>query len=438
MTSPWLTILVLLGCEVVNSKLRHDPERAECNQKIREKYCDWHDEPCLQCQIGPHCPVPGFRNSHGLLSPEGTLLLQRGVEDKSKSELLEQLNLKMAKKTMSSCLPILEWHSGLADIAQAWADQCALVEYSKHRSPRKISSDSATARSSAVMDSFVAIAQRVYWTRTKKANLTQETITKLLDSDIQAHDGVIEGIVPESDNQTYTWSQATHVGCGWIQFPVVKGFDNFLVCNFGKGLTSKTSCSQEVNQQSYITFYSATSKVIEDVKKCLRAVRCRSRRQLDGNCTSSVEACLKAESGFQFIPLDVFEKQSRSSNGYPFDLEVSRCKIDTILCRVNASFPCQERLSRCLQHISLNQSAQDVLGPVSGLYQCECDRDLVLSNGMRGDCSAQNDQDPYCLVKKSPCVVVSEEGIAIEVSKPLEEVNGLIHKSYRLCENNVL
>ena len=82
------------------------------------------------------------------------------------------------------------------------------------------------------------------------------------------------------------------MGCGWIQFPgnaSRDSFENFMVCNYAIGEAERTSCdanSLEKGEKanngsaSFISYYAATSQVIEDIKLCLGAIRCR-RRQLD-------------------------------------------------------------------------------------------------------------------------------------------------------------
>ena len=92
------------------------------------------------------------------------------------------------------------------------------------------------------------------------------------------------------------WGHATHVGCGWIQFPGNSSsgdFENFMVCNYAIGEAERTSCDVNslegddgaakpaANGSSFISYYAATSQVIEDIKLCLGAIRCRNRRRLD-------------------------------------------------------------------------------------------------------------------------------------------------------------
>ena len=66
-----------------------------------------------------------------------------------------------------------------------------------------------------------------------------------------------------------------------------------MVCNYAIGEAERTSCdvnslegdgadevAKPANGSSFISYYTATSQVIEDIKLCLGAIRCR-RRQLD-------------------------------------------------------------------------------------------------------------------------------------------------------------
>ena len=120
---------------------------------------------------------------------------------------------------------------------------------------------------------------------------------------MQIEDGLIDGLFTnfgtladdvEGEN-VIAWGHATHVGCGWIQFPgnssSLSDFENFMVCNYAIGEAKRSSCDDvnsleegevkgPVNGTSFISYYAATSQVIEDIKLCLGAIRCR-RRQLD-------------------------------------------------------------------------------------------------------------------------------------------------------------
>ena len=119
---------------------------------------------------------------------------------------------------------------------------------------------------------------------------------------MQIEDGLIDGLFTNFGTLTaaddiggenvIAWGHATHVGCGWIQFPgnasTGDSFENFMVCNYAIGEAEKTSCDvangleeeKAINGSSFISYYAASSQVIEDIKLCLGAIRCR-RRQLD-------------------------------------------------------------------------------------------------------------------------------------------------------------
>ena len=67
-------------------------------------------------------------------------------------------------------------------------------------------------------------------------------------------------------------------------------YENFMVCNYGVGVASKTTCDGLTNKKAVINsknetettvikYYTVTSEVIKDVKACLEAVRCRRRRR---------------------------------------------------------------------------------------------------------------------------------------------------------------
>ena len=225
-----------------------------------------------------------------------------------------------------------------------------------------------------------------------------------------------------------------------------------MVCNYGIGVPAKTTCDEELsvedsNRTPFITYYPATSEVIEDVKKCLKAVRCRHRQLSlfdddNGPCSGTVESCLKGRSGLRFIQPSQLRSIARSDDS-PIDIEASRCKIDTILCSINASFACQERIRRCLPLLDLfdddgveTTARYDRRPPIQ---ECECAEDLILSDGNRGGCGEWQEDgeeiadEPSCLVKSSPCVVLGPAGV-IEVSVPTKKLNGMVHRSFQLCK----
>ncbi len=62
-------------------------------------------------------------------------------------------------------------------------------------------------------------------------------------------------------SENLSLKDATHVGCGWIQFPIAKSkssghrFENFLVCNYGFGSKADTSCKTPNVEEKIITYY---------------------------------------------------------------------------------------------------------------------------------------------------------------------------------------
>lgn len=437
------------------------------DDKSREKYCHSADpediELCLSCYVGPSCPVPGQRGS---LNPDGLFLL-RGIADKKIQKLIvAMLNKKRLNEAWSRCVPLFKWDPDLASAAQAWADQCALVEYSSNYSGvHKLHHDPKHQRSSVLNGQLAeepGVAQTVHWARTEGFDLNGKILEDLIESDLQIEDGLVDGLItnlPHADEDTnfVAFGQATHVGCGWIQFPVSSEaedgpqlYENFMVCNYGVGLATKTTCDNmtkaEGGDGTMIKYYTVTSEVIKDVKSCLEAVRCRRRRRklfktyLIGEeeenysdpCGGDVQQCLNGRSGLKFVDATKLRSVARSNDDLPIAVEAAKCKIDTILCSLNSTLACQERLEHCLPLIDI-AGGQNVL--------CECS-DLVLSDGTRGDCSQtlpdislENMERPFCFVRQSPCVTIAdaEAGGRLELSRPYSETNGLVHYSHAIC-----
>ena len=72
--------------------------------------------------------MPGSRSSVGETN-EGMFLL-RGITDRKIQKLIvAMLNKQRLSQQWSRCVPLFSWDPALASAAQAWADQCALVEY---------------------------------------------------------------------------------------------------------------------------------------------------------------------------------------------------------------------------------------------------------------------------------------------------------------------
>ena len=235
------------------------------------------------------------------------------------------------------------------------------------------------------------IAQTIHWARTNQMGFgNKDVIDALIDSELSIEEGLIDGVFAKLGNEdeegnVLSWGEATHVGCGWIQFPHIRSqdedtsednvipeyyveenenekverelFENFMVCNYAIGVPSKTMCSKDNDSlkiesssvhKQFIKYYHASAGVIRDVKKCLQAVRCERRSKklkkmklIEGRggtklCGSNVERCLAGKSGLAFVKPSRLQDVARSADlevGI-VDLEASKCKIDTILCRL--------------------------------------------------------------------------------------------------------
>ena len=85
-------------------------------------------------KVGPHCLVPGHKRSPQF---EGDLLLREIDSKELQKKILKSLNEKrVSERAVTSCPPVFEWDNSLAEVAQQWADQCALVEYNNNSSSR--------------------------------------------------------------------------------------------------------------------------------------------------------------------------------------------------------------------------------------------------------------------------------------------------------------
>ena len=316
----------------------------------------------------------------------------------------------------------------------------------------------------------------MHWARTGDLDLNGKILEALIESDITTEDGLYDGLVtnlPKDDNTSddedtfVALGQATHVGCGWIQFPTSEAglYENFMVCNYGVGLTTRTSCDDmtkntinggggQGQQGTFIKYFTVTSEVIRDVKACLEAVRCRRRKKklfktsvlrsrqdesasTNDACSEDVQKCLNGRSGLRFVDATKLRSVARSNEDRPIDVEAAKCKIDTILCGLNTTLACKERLEHCLPLIEIEANADQVGSNVL----CECS-DLILSDGTRGDCSqdliASTDQyevgKPFCFVKQSPCVIIDpNDGGHLELSRPYANTNGLLHYTTSIC-----
>ena len=72
--------------------------------------------------------MPGHRGPVTTAN-EGMFLL-RGITDRKIQKLIVAMfNKQRLSQQWSRCVPLFSWDPALASAAQAWADQCALVEY---------------------------------------------------------------------------------------------------------------------------------------------------------------------------------------------------------------------------------------------------------------------------------------------------------------------
>ena len=110
---------------------------------------------------------------------------------------------------------------------------CASGNHSQVGDPEKLHHDSWRQRSTvleATDGSFhdePGVAQTVHWARTPGFDINGKILEELIESNVQTEDGLVDGLMtnlPFHENNAdsenlVVFGQATHVGCGWIQFP---------------------------------------------------------------------------------------------------------------------------------------------------------------------------------------------------------------------------
>ena len=213
------------------------------------------------------------------------------------------------------------------------------------------------------------------------------------------------------------------------------------------GQTTCDNVEEKAKNETSVKYFTVTSEVIKDVKACLTAVRCRRRRRKlfktfranempseNDPCSQDVKTCLSGKSGLKFVDATRLKSVARSNELRPIDVEASKCKIDTILCSLNSTRACQERLEYCLPLIDIEANEANEVGNVL----CEC-ANLVLADGTRGDCSQtildseSGELKGFCFVKQSPCVSIDPTGGRLELSRPYPEADGLLHYTHTIC-----
>ena len=72
-----------------------------------------------------------------------------------------------------SCLPPLEWDVELAEVAQVWADQCAMIIYPGGRGFPRIFHEKSSQRTTSRFQHPPGVGQNVAWALTEGVNFTQ-------------------------------------------------------------------------------------------------------------------------------------------------------------------------------------------------------------------------------------------------------------------------
>ena len=183
------------------------------------------------------------------------------------------------------------------------------------------------------------------------------------------------------------WGRTTHMGCGWIQFPVTPGskkfekiypegeFENFFVCNYGVGGNVpgepiyNVDCEEEEDndededQKDAISDISdKLEEILQDSKPeelkvmqiCLDALICLHERRdscpesSERNCINSLNN--QSDSG-EIIPAERF-----LSNPVDKRIDILQCTTDAFLCNMKNSPDCRNKIRDCFTSTHLVSS----------------------------------------------------------------------------------
>ena len=72
-----------------------------------------------------------------------------------------------------ACLPPLKWDDELAEVAQIWADQCAMIIYPGGRGFPRIFHEKSSQRTTSKFQHPPGVGQNVAWALTEGVNFTQ-------------------------------------------------------------------------------------------------------------------------------------------------------------------------------------------------------------------------------------------------------------------------
>ena len=272
--------------------------------------------------------------------------------------------------TAAACLPPLQWDSELAEVAQVWADQCALILYRGQDYP-KILHEKSSQRTTSQFGHPPGVGQNVAWALTEDVNFTQ-IIDDLWYRDITAlQPGLLDSFSLAASREPgavlvtqMLWGHTTHIGCGWLQVEVGPerwaeasypgSYENFFVCNYGVGgnvpgqpVYNHPDCGEsqttppppppEVmdlmdNTETFANFSAASRAVIGS---CLAAIQCLETSEED--CASLAELCHSKG------------RPPAEPSGLPVSRGLLECRIEEILCSGEAGGgqQCRQRFDQC-------------------------------------------------------------------------------------------
>lgn len=293
--------------------------------------------------------------------------------------------------TQVSCLPPLQWDSELADVAQVWADQCAMILYRGQDYP-KILHEKSYQRTTSQFGHPPGVGQNVAWALTEDVNFTQ-IIDDLWYRDITSlQPGLLDSFNLEESEPgavlvtQMLWGHTTHIGCGWLQVEVGPerwadtnypgSYENFFVCNYGVGgnvpgqpVYQHPDCQHsqatpplpvmEARPQSdrkeaeIFSNFSVASRAV--IGTCLAAIRCLETSQTGADCLRLSELC------------HTEGRPAAPPSGLAVTRSLLECRIENILCQVEAGQDCQHKFDQCAASQS-PRGETDMFNTIMGEY----------------------------------------------------------------------
>ena len=173
------------------------------------------------------------------------------------------------------------------------------------------------------------------------------------------------------------WGRTTHMGCGWIQFPVKieskkfekiypEGeYENFFVCNYGVGgnvpgePVYNTDCQDsegpivDMNDKLEEILQDSPPKERKTLQVCLDALICLHEKT--ESCLEPEEKCIESLNNGE--DKEVVDTETYFAKPAKTRIEILQCTTDAILCNLKDKGECKTKFDNCFS-INLSLTTQ--------------------------------------------------------------------------------